>query len=125
MIRALLVALALAAHPARAQQPEIALPSGRIVMLHDVIVEADAQRFRFLEPDLAMVIDFVPYDALEADMHYLCETWALDHLDGATPALIHISIADRPVEFGTQDPEAAQVFEAYRPEGDTCIWEGF
>ncbi len=41
------------------------------------------------------------------------------------PAQIFISISDRPVEFGTKDPDAAQVFEAYRPEDGTCIWEGF
>lgn len=126
MIRMMLIALAAAiALPAQAQDADLALPSGRILTAHDVIEGEDSLRFRFLEPDLAMVIDFVPYAALEADMRYLCETYALGHLDGATPAQIFISISDRPVEFGTQDPDAAQVFEAYRPEGDSCIWEGF
>ncbi len=126
MTRAALIFLAvLAALPAFAQEAGIALPSGRIVTPHDLIAEDDALRFRFLEPDLAMVIDFVPYASLEADMHFLCETYALDLIEGGMPAQIFISIADRPVEFGTRDPDAAQVFEAYRPEDGTCIWEGF
>lgn len=126
MMRPVLLALALAiAAPALGQPAEIALPSGRVVTPHDVIERGDAVRFRFLEPDLATVIDFVPYAALEADMRSLCETFALVRLDGAAPAQIVISIMDRPVPFGTPDPDAAQVFEAYRPEGDSCIWEGF
>ena len=36
-----------------------------------------------------------------------------------------ISIADRPVKFGEPDPDAVQVFEAFRPEGKSCVWEGF
>jgi hypothetical protein len=126
MMRAPLIALAVAtALPAFAQETGIALPSGRIVTFHDVIEAEDTLRYRFLEPDLAMVKDFVPYASLEADMHFLCETYALDLIEGGMPSQIFISISDRPVEFGTQDPDAAQVFEAYRPEDGTCIWEGF
>jgi hypothetical protein len=126
MTRPSLIALAVfAALPALAQEVEIALPSGRIVTPHDMIEEEDTLRYRFLEPDLAMVIDFVPYPSLEADMRFLCESYALDLIEGGMPAQIFISIADRPVEFGTQDPDATQVFEAYRPEDGACIWEGF
>ena len=111
--------------PALAQEAQIALPSGRVVTFHDVIEEPDSSRYRFLEPDLAMVVDVIGYDVLEADMRYLCETFALDRIEGGMPAQIFISISDRPVEFGTQDPDATQVFEAYRPEDGTCIWEEF
>ena len=128
MIREALIALAVAtALPAFAQQAEIALPSGRLVTFHDSIRDdaGETLRFRFLEPDLGMVVEFVPYASLEADMRFLCETYALDRLDGAAPTQVFISIADRPVEFGTKDPDVAQVFEAYRPEDGACIWEGF
>lgn len=110
--------------PAIAQEAPIGLPSGRVVTLHDVIEEPDALRFRFLEPDLAMVVDVVAYERLEADMRALCEGFALDRIEGGRPETIVISIADRPVAFGTIDPEAAQVFERYRVEGETCVWEG-
>ena len=66
-----------------------------------------------------------PYASLEADMRFLCETYALDLIEGGMPSQIFISISDRPVEFGTQDPDATQVFEAYRPEDGACIWEEF
>jgi hypothetical protein len=29
------------------------------------------------------------------------------------------------VPFGEPAPDATQFFEAYRVEGDTCIWEAF
>jgi len=112
--------------PTLAQDADIALPSGRIVTPHDVIddTEGDAMRFRFIEPDLAMVIDVIGYERLEADMRFLCEDYALPRLDDM-PARIVVSVSDRPVPFGTRAPEASQVFEIYRPEGGACIWEGF
>lgn len=110
----------------------IALPSGRSVMFHDVIWGAPGPegltvRFRFLEPDLAAVIAATPYDALEADMHALCETYAIGRIanTGPQPAQIVVSISDRPVIFGDADPEATQIFEAYRRDGSACIWEPF
>ena len=126
MTRASLVALALlAALPVAAQPAEIALPSGRIVTFHDVIEGEEVLRYRFIEPDLAMVVDVIGYEVLEADMRFLCETFALDLIEGGMPTQIFISIADRPVAFGAPDPEATQVFEAYRPEDGTCVWEEF
>ena len=110
----------------------VALPSGRAVSFHDVIWGEPGPagltvRFRFLEPDLAAVIEATPYDTLEADMRALCETFALPRIanTGPQPSQIVVSISDRPVTFGEADPDATQVFEAYRPEGDTCIWEPF
>lgn len=129
IVRAASVA-ALAA-PALAEGATL-LPSGRAVTFHDVIWGAPGPagltvRFRFLEPDLAAVIETTPYDELEADMRALCEGYALERIAGTgpQPSQIVVSISDRPVAFGEADPEAAQVFEAYRPEGDTCIWEPF
>lgn len=122
----------LAALPALAETVPIELPSGRAVTVHDAIRQEDAPagltiRFRFLEPDLAAVIAAEPYDVLEADMRYLCEAYVLKQIAMAQPkpAQVIVSISDRPVAFGQPDPEAAQVFEAYRPGDGTCVWEGF
>ncbi|RME16733.1 MAG: acetolactate synthase [Alphaproteobacteria bacterium] len=84
-------------------------------------------RFRFIEEDLGAIIDTRPYDELEADMKFLCENYALERIadTGPQPAAVIVSISDRPVPFGAPSPEARQVFEAYRPENGSCIWEGF
>ena len=130
LLGALLVPLWAA--PALATAADLDLPSGRTVSFHDVIHGAPGPggltvRFRFIEADLRSVIDTTPYDELEADMHYLCENYALERISniGPQPSSVMISISDRPVEFGAQDPDVAQVFEAYRPEDGACIWEGF
>jgi len=54
-------------------------------------------------------------------------TYALPRLSniGPQPGRVVISLADRPSEFGVYDPAVIQVFEAYRSEVDTCIWEMF
>lgn len=120
------------AAPALAEAGPIALPSGREVAFYDVVWGQPgpaglAVRFRFLEADLGAVLDAIPYDQLEADMQYLCETYALERIanTGPQPATVMISISDRPVEFGSPDRQAVQVFEAYRPDGGSCVWEGF
>lgn len=130
LLGALLVPLWAA--PIFAAAESLDLPSGRTVSFHDVVHGAPGPggltvRFRFIEADLRQVIDTTPYDALETDMHYLCETFALERISniGPQPSSVMISISDRPVEFGAQDPDVAQVFEAYRPEDGACIWEGF
>jgi hypothetical protein len=60
-------------------------------------------------------------------MTFLSETFALPRLPNIGPQAqqVIISIADRPVKFGEPDPDAVQVFEAFRPEGKSCVWEGF
>ncbi|MFZ1661024.1 MAG: DUF6497 family protein [Paracoccaceae bacterium] len=66
-------------------------------------------------------------DAQLKDMTFLCETFALARLPNLGPQAqqVIISIADRPVPFGEPDPDVVQVFEAFRPEGKSCVWEGF
>ncbi len=125
------LAAALCAAPALAQGG-IALPSGRSVSFHDVIWGEPGPagltvRFRFLEAELAAATETLDYDALEADMAFLCESYALSRISnlGPQPNQVVISISDRPVAFGEADPEATQIFEAYRPEDGHCIWEGF
>ncbi|GKY88346.1 DUF6497 family protein [Sinisalibacter aestuarii] len=124
---------ALVAAPALAEGAGgIALPSGREVTFHDVIWGEPGPsgltvRFRFLEENLAGIVDAVPYDEIEADMHFLCESYALSRISniGPQPHTVMISVSDRPVEFGEADPDATQIFEAYRPEDGACVWEGF
>lgn len=109
----------------------ITLPSGRIVTFHEVIHSApgtsgQAMRFRFVETDLAEVAANTDYADLEADMAWLCKSYALERIanTGPQPAQVIISIADKPVAFGEPDPGVTQIFEAYRPEDGACIWEG-
>ena len=136
MRRILKISLALAiwstASQALAETAPLDLPSGRAVTFLDVVRGAPGPggltvRFRFIEPDLRDVIDATPYDELEADMHFLCETYAVEQISniGPQPSTVMISISDRPVEFGAQDPDVVQIFEAYRPENGACLWEGF
>lgn len=107
---------------------EIAVPSGREVRLIDVITNAPGAagataRFRFLAPGLAEA----ELEGSAGDMQALCESYALPRIGGMVPApqQIIISLAAQDVPFGQAAPDVVQFFEAYRVEGDTCIWEPF
>lgn len=111
---------------------ELTLPSGQEVtfveMIHDAAGPAGlTYRFRFLAPAIARSGGTVDAEAALADMAYLCETYALPRLanTGPQPEQVVISLADRAVDFGATDPDATQFFEAFRPDDDTCLWEGF
>lgn len=119
----------------------VAVPSGQRVLLSEVLLDESPgalwARFRFVAPEIRRS------DAVEAgggtdaaamtfersapDMDHLCESLALEYLrqHDLAATMVVISLSDRPVTFGTQDPEATQFFEAYRPDGDSCIWEAF
>ena len=110
----------------------VALPTGRVVTFYDSVWGQPGTagltiRFRFLEPDLQNVIAATDYEDIEADMQHLCETYALDRIanTGPQPSQVVVSISNVPVEFGAPDPNVVQIFEAYRPEGDRCVWESF
>ena len=110
----------------------IALPSGRVVSFHDVIWGEPGPagltvRFRFLEPDLAEVTETMAYVDREADMQFLCETYAQQRIanTGPQPRQVVISISDAPVAFGEANPAVTQVFEAYSFADGACSWEGF
>lgn len=68
-------------------------------------------------------------DPIHADLVWLCEQVALPSLppegDRFRPALIVISLADRPVEFGEFALDAVQIFEGFTPadDGNSCLWE--
>lgn len=109
----------------------IAVPSGQVVQFQEVVwgqrgVGGLTVRFRFLAPEIAREGGRINFEEAEDDMQYLCDNYALSRISdlGPRPAQVIISLANRAVEFGTADPSVTQFFEAYRIEGDACIWEG-
>ncbi|SLN16745.1 hypothetical protein PSA7680_00491 [Pseudoruegeria aquimaris] len=132
-LRTAFSALALAALLAPAVSSEaIAVPSGQPVTFHDMIWGEPGpagltMRFRFIAPLIADGEAQVGFDEAEADMAFLCESYALPRLADQGPGVsqIIISLSDRPVPFGEMAPDVVQFFEAYRPEGSSCVWDGF
>ncbi|WP_371168558.1 DUF6497 family protein [Aliiroseovarius sp. 2305UL8-7] len=112
---------------------KVTMPSGQDVTFLDVIKGVDsaqgsALRYRFVAPGIARDTGEVGFAEAEEDMAMLCQDHILPYLleqDVEMPEQIIIVMSDRPVEFGVTNPDATQFFEAYRPEGNTCIWEGF
>lgn len=118
------------AKPSGATQ-QVAVPSGQVVALSEVLVD-DAQgetlvRFRFVAPGIAREGGSVPYDVAMIDMDHLCRQLVLPYLaaHALAPERVVLSMADRDVPFGEASPQATQFFEAYRLEGADCIWEGY
>jgi len=108
---------------------QIVLPSGMRAAPLDTIQNAPGPegltvRFRFLAPQIAGTS---ADEETLGDMTWLCETYALPRLPvtGPVPEQVIVSLSDRPVAFGTTDPEATQFFEAFRPDGQICEWEAF
>ncbi|KIN64348.1 hypothetical protein Z946_3239 [Sulfitobacter noctilucicola] len=105
------------------------VPSGQPVSLQEVLVDTVGEetwlRFRFVAPELVGTSGGVDYDATGDDMMYLCTETAIPYANeyALEGDVIVISMADRATEFGQADPEATQLFEAYRPVDNTCIWE--
>ncbi|MEM6305793.1 MAG: DUF6497 family protein [Pseudomonadota bacterium] len=125
-MRNTVLALLLAATPAAAFD----VPSGQPIELQEVLIDEVESgtwlRFRFIAPDIARGGGSMTYETSEPDMQHLCDSFALPYMKDfdLTAQMIVISLADRPTEFGLADPDATQFFEAYRPEGTACIWEG-
>lgn len=126
-----LAALILSTVPALSEDI-IAVPSGQAVTFLESVLSAPGpegltQRFRFLAPAIAREGGTVAPEVALDDMAFLCETFALPRLPNQGPVAqqVVISLSDRPVPFGETDPEATQFFEAFRPDGAVCVWEGF
>lgn len=104
------------------------VPSGQALDFQESFYERRedgtlSARFRFIMPAIG---GEVGYAEVADDFLTLCEVYALPALeDRDIPDEIVISLADRATEFGVTNPEATQFFEAFRPEGATCIWDGF
>ncbi|MFW8636909.1 DUF6497 family protein [Cribrihabitans pelagius] len=111
-------------------QPALAVPSGQAVTLSEVLLDDTPgevwARFRFVAPAIARHGGGLGHGDAAPDMDHLCRTLALPYLreQGLTAARVVISLADRALPFGTRDSAATQFFEAYRPEGADCVWEG-
>ena len=108
-----------------------ALPSGQSVMLDAVLIDTvggeNWLRFRFLAPQIARGSDDVSYNEASDDFVYLCENVARPYLidQSLSADVIVISMMDRPVVFGTSDPNATQFFEAFRIKEDSCEMDIF
>ena len=108
-----------------------AVPSGQSVTLNEGLIdEVNAEswlRFRFLAPQVARATGDITYAEAEADFAHLCETVARPYLAefDLSPDIVVITLMDRPVPFGEADGQATQFIEAFRIDGDTCIWEAF
>jgi len=121
----------LAQAPAAAAQEEaLRLPSGLEARPYEVLTNRPSgggliYRFRYVAEGFAAGAE--RFDEIGADLAWLCETHALPRVSniGPQPRQVVISLADRESEFGVHDEAVTQVFEAYRIEGDHCIWEMF
>ena len=128
-IRGLALAAILASAPAGAGEL-IAVPSGQAVTALDVVRDAPGPegltfRFRFVAPWIGE--PGADFEEAAEDMQHLCDTYALKRLSdlGPRPAQVVISLADRPVPFGSNDPDVVQFFDAFSIETGRCEREDF
>jgi hypothetical protein len=110
----------------------IAVPSGQIVTLQEVIWNAPGpdgltSRFRFVAPAIAEEGGTVDTDTALEDMLWLCQNYALPRIaqPGPMPSQIVISLSAAPVSFGEAHPDVTQLFEAYSLQDGECVWEVF
>ncbi len=106
----------------------VEVPSGRALTLIEIVTNARGPsgataRFRFLAPGLGAE----DAEAAALDMQALCDSFAVERIDGMVPApqQIVISFASEVVPFGEAAPDVVQFFESYRPENGACVWEVF
>ncbi|MEP1520798.1 DUF6497 family protein [Ascidiaceihabitans sp.] len=127
MLRIVTLVMGLAGSAAVAQD----VPSGQSVTLFDALIDkVEGQtwlRMRYVAPAIARDGGGVDYDTASIDMAHLCASAALPYANeyAIDPHTVVISLSDRETEFGVQDQEATQFFEAYRVQNDACIWEAF
>ena len=126
------IGLALSLSAAHAEGP-ILLPSGVEAAPFDTIWDEELSviRLRFTVPRLAEPGSLYSGDPERVfeDMLWLCET----QLSTAFPEgpawqeqgwnAVVISLMDRPIEFGTRDPDVFQVFEWFSLTMDGCEME--
>ena len=110
----------------------LAVPSGQEVRYLDTVQSAPgpeglAVRFRFVAPAIARETGTVGAEAAQADMEWLCNSFALPRLPatGPAPSQVIVSLSDRAVAFGETAPEATQFFEAFAVVDGRCVWEAF
>lgn len=126
VVFALMAAFLMAAKSA-AEEP-IVLPSGLDVEFHEMLWNRPGQglvyRFRFVAPEFVETDDF---DMVMTDLEFLCTEFAIPRLanTGPMPNQVIVSLANQASEFGRYNPDVTQVFEAYRIQGNSCVWEMF
>ncbi|MEO9650700.1 MAG: DUF6497 family protein [Roseobacter sp.] len=105
------------------------VPSGQNIELFEVLLDEVAGeswvRFRFIAPNIGKHAGAVSYQQVEADFMHLCMTVVLPYMQefDLTADTVAVSLLDRPLDFGTTDPEATQYIEIFRVAGDVCAWE--
>lgn len=110
-----------------AQEEALRLPSGLDARLQEVLTDRPGDglvyRFRFLAE--GFVVGEAVLDAVQQDLAWLCEAYALPRLPaiGPQPSRIVISLSDKPSEFGVYDPDVTQVFESFSVKDGSCHWE--
>lgn len=128
-MRACATAVFLVAAAQSAQAEGLEVPSGQPVTFQEMLWDRPGgglvYRFRFVAPEIGE--EGREYEHVEADMQFLCETYALDRLaqTGPKPSQIIISLSQSETEFGLPVPDVTQFFEAYRVEDGVCILEFF
>ncbi|MEN8831197.1 MAG: DUF6497 family protein [Pacificibacter sp.] len=131
LLSAVLMATASIAHAdlTPRELEEITVPSGQPVVFFESTLMRPAMgltaRFRFVATELPQRLAELSYEELEADMAYLCNTYALPRIASPVPSTVIISLSERETALGAVEPDVTQVFEAYRPAGDVCEWEAF
>lgn len=110
----------------------IAVPSGQILHLQDVILDEEgpngsALRFRFIAPQVARNGGNIDAETATSDMRALCDSFVVPRLTelGVAPAQIILSMADVALPFGEAAPENTQFFESFSIKNGICIWEIF
>jgi hypothetical protein len=106
------------------------VPSRQVVTLQEAFFEEQPGgeiwlRLRFVAPRIGSGPGDYGFDVVEWDMVHLCETLGLPWAREGGAELIVVSFAAAPVAFGEAAPDVAQFFEAYRPEGDECVWQEY
>lgn len=116
--------------PIASPPPMARLPSQLPARLHQALWEPQDDggwwlRLRLVAPDVALGHEAPGFD-LGADMLWLCETVALPAIAGAGRQvdLVVVSISAEETRFGETRPDVVQLFDAFRPTPDGCIWEG-
>ncbi|MCZ7675353.1 MAG: DUF6497 family protein [Roseovarius sp.] len=120
------VPVLVASSGAEAAEPgRVTLPSGLVAVLQETIREdGPVMRYRYVADGFD---SGAPLAQVAADLEHLCAADAAPRAAaaGLEAARLVISLADRASEFGRADPQLRQVFEAFRLENGTCIWEAF
>ena len=124
------LALAPRATPQTLPEGPIEVPSGQLVTLQEAFYEEQEDgalwlRLRFVAPRIGTGPGELGFDVVEWDMAHLCETLGIPLAVEVDAALIVVSFAAAPVEFGVADSSVAQFFEAYTAEDGDCMWEEF